>query len=154
MTIICHYYTWYISRLWCFSLKFSIRCVFHQKKQWNCHHNLEPACTDVPGGAGSVTQSLQTHVLLSTYIWQVYTRYMYVISIQLDSCCKLSGLPGLISAQGRFRLDFLRILSVLATESPPIRGWGRQKFHVKRIRKISSYRWHYALTYTWYIQTY
>ncbi len=85
----------------------------------SCHHKLEPepACTvtstaAVWGGASeSITRSLQTHVqvLLSTYIWQVYPRYIYVISIQLDSSSSLAvaplpALPDLISAAGRFRL--------------------------------------------------
>ncbi len=67
------------------------------------------------------------HVFLSTCIWQVYIRYMYVISIQLDSSSSAARFRACLVSLARRDAsdsDFLWILSVLITERPPIRGWG------------------------------
>ena len=64
-------------------------------------------------------------------IYQVYTYHMSSAAI----------LRAFLVSQARLDvsdLDFLRILSVLATESPPTLGWGLPKFHSQ---SLISYTW-------------
>ncbi len=55
-------------------------------------------------------------------IYQVYTMH---IPCESHVLAFLFAHPRLEASD----LDFLRIFSVLATERPPTRGWGRPKFH-------------------------
>jgi hypothetical protein len=131
MTIIYHDYTRYIPRLRCFSFL----CVFTSKEKWNCHHKSEdskPACADAFRGGGHFTipaKASFTEHLSMTGIYQVYVCRIHSAARFLSSCT-LPGLPGLINAGDPSDLDFLLIHSVLAKESPPIRGWGLPKVHI------------------------
>jgi hypothetical protein len=64
-------------------------------------------------------------VLLQDRIYQVYTRYIPGIPCENHVLAFLVAHPRL-EASDR---DFPRIFSVLATDRPPTRGWGRPKFH-------------------------
>ncbi len=99
-----------------------------QKKWWTWHHDSELASTDHyqcwPGWHDIIPQN---EFLLSINIWQVYTRHIPSIFISYLCCRHFAGLP-----QARLDvsdLDFLRILSILATESAPNLGWGLPKYY-------------------------
>ncbi len=61
-----------------------------------------------------------------TGIYQAYTKYIHTISLLPPSCGPSWSPQARLDVSD---LDFLRILSVLATESPPTLGWGLPKFH-------------------------
>ncbi len=74
--------------------------------------------------------ALKRHDLLSDRIYKEYTRYI-PYTYQAYTMRRYHLLARLVAnphleASDR---DFLRIFSVLGTERPPTRGWGRVKFH-------------------------
>ncbi len=122
MTGIYSVYTWYIPRLslfwfWvskCTETKYkTITTTLHQHAHINAN-------------AGDTSWTLTKHDLLSRYIWQVDTRYTFVISGQQPA----SWPSWSLQRAGTFQTWSSCVPpSVFATESPPIRGWGLPKFH-------------------------
>ncbi len=72
--------------------------------------------------------TLKRHDLLSDRIYQGYTRYIPCIYQTYTIRRSLASPLSCPSALGSLRPRLL-IFSVLATERPPTRGWGRPKFH-------------------------
>jgi hypothetical protein len=73
---------------------FNSLCFFHQEKQWNCHHELEPACTDAFWGGEHHTipsKAYFTEHFYTTSIYQVYHRicmsypFSWTLSLQLHA---------------------------------------------------------------------
>ena len=78
MTGIYHDYTWYIPRLLCFSSHW----FFIRKGTMKLPPQVRTSMNRcVPGDSRRYPPK---HVLLSSYIWQVYDRYMHVISLHLE----------------------------------------------------------------------
>ena len=75
--------------------------------------------------------ALKRHDLLSDRIYKVYFRYIpciYHAYTMRRSLASPLSCPSALGPEASDR-DFHQSFSVLATERPPIRGWGRPKFH-------------------------
>ena len=95
MTGIYYDYIWYIPRLLCVS----IHCGFIAKETMKPPPQIRSSmhrCIPRRGTAHDPHQTSPTHVLLSIHIWQVYARYMHVISFNwtLPSPLQLHGAFG------------------------------------------------------------
>ena len=127
-------YTWYISEI----------CIQLDSLIYWCQENDETAimsCNShvpITSNAGDIKTSLKmqfyTAWISERYIPGIYQVYTYHMS-------SAAILRAFLVSQARLDvsdLDFLRILSVLATESPPTLGWGLPKFHSQ---SLISYTW-------------
>ena len=78
----------------------------------------------------SITLKRHWHDLLSDRICKVYTRYIpciyYTYTMRRSHPCLLTKF---LVAHPRLEASELDFLWILATERPPMRGWGRPKFH-------------------------
>ena len=95
---------------WLYLLYTKIMCIFqlivfqHQKKQCNCHHKLDPECTDAFWGGEHPmipSRAYFTEHLYMIRIYQVYVCHIHSAGLFLFDCTR-PALPGLISAAGRF----------------------------------------------------
>ncbi len=72
--------------------------------------------------------ALKKHDLMSDRIYHVYTRYIPGIYYTYTCSGHLRARLVAHASLAASVRDFPRIFSVLATERPPTRGWGRPKF--------------------------
>ena len=125
-------YTWHILGIY-IRYPVHILCLvifkFRQlsKEQWMLEEVGMHICSMAFQGTNAFVP--KSHVLLQDRIYQVYT-WIYQVYTRHIPC--ESQVRAFLVAHPRLEAsdrDFLRIFSVLATERPPTRGWGRPKFH-------------------------
>ncbi len=103
---ICMVYTWIFL--------FLVWLLYYGKKKDETATATQNSHVQITSKAGSLSSLITKHVLLNSFISQVYTRYILVISLQQHACSQ--------TCRDVLALDFRQILPVFVTYSPPTGG--------------------------------